>query len=42
MRGGAPKRLLEEIRGNGPFRDFLSTLDLSRDAVTWYNPTSGT
>ena len=27
---------------NGPFRDFLSTLDLSRDAVTWYNPTSGT
>ncbi len=21
---------------NGPFREFLSTLDLSRDAVTWY------
>ena len=22
---------------NGPFREFLSTLDLARDAVTWYN-----
>ena len=22
---------------NGPFRDFLSNLDLSHDAVTWYD-----
>ena len=27
---------------NGPFREFLSTLDLSRDAVTWYCGESAT
>ena len=27
---------------NGPFRDFLAALDLSRDAVTWYRAAPGT